>query len=320
MSSAITQDTNSIMINSPETIIAVFVLDNPDLDGDGILNTDETTLGTDPNNPDTDGDGENDGIEIGSNTASPTDTDGDGIIDALESSNLDSDGDGVNNELDPANNDPCIPNPNAGSCDMDGDGLTTSQETSSGTNPDNPDTDGDGINDGSEVANGTDPLDPCDPSNTLALCNIDTDGDGLTDAQEGTLGTNPNNPDSDGDGLNDGSEVNNNTNPLDHCDPLANTPECSLGIHIPNAFTPNGTGNEGNNVYQIVAGKNVIRIDFKIFDRWGNLIFQSNDKNFKWDGSYKSKPCNSGIYAYVAVVTYTDAKAETLSGNITLLR
>ena len=320
MTSAITQDTNSIMINSPENIVAVFVLNNPDSDGDGILNSDEVTLGTNPNNPDTDGDGENDGIEIGSNPAAPIDTDGDGIIDALESSILDSDGDGVNNELDPANTDPCIPNPNAGNCDMDGDGLTTSQETASGTNPDNPDTDGDGINDGIEVANGSDPLDPCDPNNTLASCNIDTDGDGLTDAQEGTLGTNPNNPDSDGDGLNDGSEVNNNTNPLDHCDPIANTPECSLGIHIPNAFTPNGTGNEGNNVYQIIAGINVARIDFKIFDRWGNLIFQSNDKNFKWDGSYKSKPCNSGIYAYVAVVTFTDAKAETLSGNITLIR
>jgi gliding motility-associated-like protein len=320
MNLPIASDTNSLTINSPENIVAVFVLDNPDLDGDGCLNTDEIIAGTLPNNPDTDGDGQNDCVEIGPDPNNPLDSDNDGVIDALESSSVDADGDGVNNEQDPANADPCIPNPNAGNCDMDGDGLTTSQENSLGTNPDNADTDGDGINDGTEVSNGTDPLDPCDPANSLPECNIDTDGDGLTDAQESVLGTNPTNPDTDGDGLNDGSEVANTTNPLDFCDPLSNTPACSEGIHIPTAFTPNGTGNESNEVYQIIAGKNIDQIDFKIFDRWGNLIFQSDKKDFKWDGTYKSKPCNSGVYAYVVQVYYTGGSTETLSGNITLLR
>ena len=137
LSQAISQDSNSITIAGSETIVAVFVPDVPDLDNDGCLNVDELAVGTDPNNPDTDGDGENDCVEIG-NPASPTDTDGDGIIDALESSNNDADGDGVMDELDPANSDPCIPNPNAGPCDQDGDGLTNSQENAEGTNPTNP--------------------------------------------------------------------------------------------------------------------------------------------------------------------------------------
>ena len=75
-----------------------------------------------------------------------------------------------------------------------------------------------------------------------------------------------------------------------------------------------------NDVYQIIVGKNIELIDFKIFDRWGNLIFSSDKKDFKWDGSYKSKPCNSGVYAYIVEVTYSDGLSETLSGNITLLR
>jgi gliding motility-associated-like protein len=320
MNLPVSSDTNSLTINSPENIVAVFVLDNPDLDGDGCLNVDEIAAGTNPNLADTDSDGQNDCAEIGPDPTNPLDADGDGTIDALESSNVDADGDGVNNEQDPANTDPCIPNPNAGNCDMDGDGLTNSEENIAGTNTDNPDTDGDGINDGDEVNGTTDPLDPCDPANSLPECNIDADGDGLTDAQESVLGTDPTNADTDGDGLNDGSEVTNNSNPLDFCDPNSNTPDCANGIHIPTAFTPNASGNPENDVYQIIVGKNIEKIDFKIFDRWGNLLFRSDKKDFKWDGSYKSKPCNSGVYAYIVEVTYSDGLSETLSGNITLLR
>src|SRR6185503_5774426 len=113
-------------------------------------------LGTDPNDADTDNDGASDGAEVGSNPASPVDTDGDGIINALESSVTDSDGDAVANQLDPANNNPCVPNSNHAAClayDSDGDGLTNAQEDTLGTSRNNADTDGDGANDGAEVGN-----------------------------------------------------------------------------------------------------------------------------------------------------------------------
>jgi gliding motility-associated-like protein len=310
---------NAITINAPETIVAVFVPDNPDIDGDGCLNVDENLLGTSPINPDTDGDGENDCAEIG-NVGAPTDTDGDGIIDALESSIIDTDGDGVMDELDPNNTDPCIPNPNAGPCDQDGDGLTNTQEGSAGTNPTIPDTDGDGQNDGQEVVNGSDPLNPCDPDDTLPGCQIDTDFDGLTDAQEGVLGTNPTNPDTDGDGINDGAEVANGSNPLDPCDPDGSSPECAIGIYFPTAFSPNGVGNNLNEVYQVIAGKDIQELNFKVFDRWGNLIYESGNKLFKWDGTYKGKPCNSGVYAYICDVTYDTGATKKFTGNITLIR
>jgi gliding motility-associated-like protein len=320
MGLAITQDTNFINITGIENIVAVFIADNPDLDGDGCLNVDELAAGTLPNNPDTDGDGQNDCVEIGADPLNPTDTDGDGVIDALESSLTDSDGDGVNNEADPANTDPCIPNNTAPNCDFDGDGLTYSEEIVNGTNYDNPDTDGDGISDGTEVANGSDPINPCDPDDSSADCQIDTDNDGLTDAQEAVLCSSPTVADTDGDGIIDGVELTNGSNPCDPCSPDNSSADCALGIHIPTAFTPNGSGKPENDVYQIIAGKNIARINFKIFDRWGNLIFQSDKKDFKWDGNYKSKPCNSGVYAYIVEVTYVDGKDETLSGNITLLR
>ena len=67
-----------------------------DDDNDGVSDTDEATNGTDPLDADTDGDGTNDGDE------GTTDSDGDGVIDALESSTADADSDGVVDQLDEA--------------------------------------------------------------------------------------------------------------------------------------------------------------------------------------------------------------------------
>jgi gliding motility-associated-like protein len=316
----ITSDTNTLNITGAENIVAFFLLDNPDFDGDGLLNTDEALAGTDPQNPDTDGDGENDNLEVGADPLNPTDTDGDGTIDALESSITDTDNDGVSDELDPANTNPCIPNPNAGPCDQDGDGLTNTQETAAGTNTTNPDTDGDGINDGAEITAGTDPLNPCDPDDSSIDCQVDSDGDGLTDAQEAVLGTNPNNADTDGDGLEDGIEVGNATNPLDECDPNNVGANCINGIYLPTGFSPNGSGDSDNENLSIIVGKDVLSFTLSIYDRWGNRMVNTSDRNFSWNGTFKGEACNSGVYAYILEVKYVAGNTETKSGNITLIR
>jgi len=321
LTAPISQASNSLNISGAENIVAFFVpinidtdtdgdfltdasevangsdpLDpcdpNPttlicDQDGDGLTNEQETTAGTDPTNPDTDGDGINDGTEI-TNTSNPLD--------------------------------PCSPSTNNIACDTDSDGLTNSDEATLGTNPTNPDSDGDGINDGTEVANGTNPLDPCDPNSNSPACSLDSDGDGLTNNEEASLGTDPNNPDTDGDGINDGLEVENGTNPLDPCDPIDDSLDCIEGLYIPNAFSPNQNGSGANEVFQIIVGTDVKSINFRIFDRWGNQLFDSKDKKFKWDGTFKGKMCNSGIYAYSVEVIYLNNKQETISGNITLIR
>jgi large repetitive protein len=223
-----------------------------DSDGDGLTDPQETTLGTNPNDADSDGDGVGDGAEVGPNVGTPLDTDGDTVINALESSATDTDGDGISNQLDAANNNPCVPNANSAAClatDGDGDGLTNAQEDTLGTSRGNPDTDGDGTNDGAEVGGNVNaPLDtdgdgipnvlessitdsdgdgivnqndavnndPCVPNTNSAPCRaLDNDADGLTNGQEDTLGTTRNNADSDGDGTNDNVEVGNVSAPVD---------------------------------------------------------------------------------------------------------
>jgi hypothetical protein len=123
-------------------------VDPNDLDNDGLLNDDEATYGTDPNDADSDNDGLNDGDEVNTHGTDPleADTDGGGVEDG--------------DEIDAGTN----PNDaNDDEADSDGDGLTDDDEEDVyGTDPDDEDTDGDGVNDGDEVATGTDPLDPTD--------------------------------------------------------------------------------------------------------------------------------------------------------------
>jgi hypothetical protein len=152
-----------------------------DSDGDGLTDSEEDRLGTDPFNPDTDRDELMDGQEVNEIRTDPLnpDSDADGLTDGDEV---------LRRRTDPLNP------------DTDADGLKDGDEVNRGTDPLNPDTDADGLSDGNEVSLGTDPLRP------------DTDGDGLLDGQETPPCPNPLDPDSDRDGIIDGRD-------LDPCNP-----------------------------------------------------------------------------------------------------
>ena len=137
--------------------------DGEDTDDDGLLDSVEEELGTDPLNPDTDGDGLPDGVEVfetGTDPLNP-DTNGDGILDGREAPSS------TTTPVSPTSipsEDIVVPLVTE---DADQDGLTFETELALGTDPDNADTDGDGINDGQEVADGTDPLDASDPGKSF---------------------------------------------------------------------------------------------------------------------------------------------------------
>jgi gliding motility-associated-like protein len=94
----------------------------------------------------------------------------------------------------------------------------------------------------------------------------------------------------------------------------------SDGVTIPTAFSPDGVGNGLNNQFSIIIDETVSTVEFNIFDRWGSMIFSTDTPYFSWDGTYNGKNCISGIYAYQAIVIYSDGKKKIKTGNISLIR
>ncbi|MEA3557638.1 MAG: transglutaminase domain-containing protein, partial [Candidatus Thermoplasmatota archaeon] len=214
-----------------------------DEDRDGLNNSFELLLGTDPRKPDHDHDGLLDGMEFNILHTDPLlfDTDGDRLSDGDEFNKYgtdplknDTDGGGLHDgdevlRMDPF--DPLDPRDDFRISDVDGDGLFNELELRIGTDQLDNRTDDDELTDGEEVLSYfTDPLDPDSDNDTLEDHEEvfgttgwftdpnakDTDLDGLSDAYEIELGTSPRLRDTDRDGLWDGDELNIHfTDPLD---------------------------------------------------------------------------------------------------------
>ncbi|MGC6434171.1 MAG: T9SS type B sorting domain-containing protein [Crocinitomicaceae bacterium] len=87
-------------------------------------------------------------------------------------------------------------------------------------------------------------------------------------------------------------------------------------IFIPNAFSPNG---DGNNDLVYVRGQMIDELLFRVYDRWGNLIFETTERSIGWDGTYKGKKCAPDVYDYYLKVKCIDQIETEIKGNITLL-
>ena len=88
-------------------------------------------------------------------------------------------------------------------------------------------------------------------------------------------------------------------------------------LGLPTAFSPNG---DGVNDVLYVRGAAIKTLDLKIFNRWGQLIFETNSKEIGWDGTFNGKPQPIEAYAFVLNAGFIDGTAKTMKGNITLLR
>lgn len=88
---------------------------------------------------------------------------------------------------------------------------------------------------------------------------------------------------------------------------------------IPNAFTPGNSDNLNDVFKPIVMG--VEEYTFMIFDRWGELIYKTNDTESGWNGSYKNKPCKMDVYVWKCEFKNIVSKQfESHVGHVTLVR
>ncbi|NTW34137.1 MAG: T9SS type B sorting domain-containing protein, partial [Bacteroidetes bacterium] len=90
-------------------------------------------------------------------------------------------------------------------------------------------------------------------------------------------------------------------------------------VKVPEAFSPNGDG-QNDEFYLFYAG-NFVSIEFRIFNRWGEMVFETTDIKQGWDGIFKGKPQETGGYSYY--VRAKTASSETpvfIKGTLTLIR
>lgn len=90
-----------------------------------------------------------------------------------------------------------------------------------------------------------------------------------------------------------------------------------LLVYPPNAFTPN---HDDVNDEFIVLGKYVTDFSIQIFDRWGDLLFESNDMTKGWDGKYNGQYCDPGLYYFRLVAKGTKSQMKSVTGVVHLLR
>ncbi len=96
-------------------------------------------------------------------------------------------------------------------------------------------------------------------------------------------------------------------------------PEIDKRVFIPNAFSPNGDGK--NDAFHIRIGPDVIGLDIRIYDRWGQQVFRTNEMRAGWNGSYNGKgEAGIGSYQYLIKLKYRDNTTDVHRGDVMLIR
>jgi len=88
-------------------------------------------------------------------------------------------------------------------------------------------------------------------------------------------------------------------------------------LDVPNAFTP---GRFGENSVIKVKGFGIMAMNWKIYNRYGQVVFQSNTPSVGWDGTFNGIAQPMDVYAYTLEATFEDGKKTTRKGDITLIR
>ncbi len=90
-------------------------------------------------------------------------------------------------------------------------------------------------------------------------------------------------------------------------------------IKIPNIFSPNHDGI--NDVFRVQYDKDKVRLNLlRVYNRYGELIFESTDADVGWDGLTANSEVNTGVYVYYLDVDCFDGESKIIKGNVTLLR
>ncbi len=94
--------------------------------------------------------------------------------------------------------------------------------------------------------------------------------------------------------------------------------QCLSGVYIPTAFTPNNDGK--NDILKVIVHGNALTFSLKVYDRAGQLIFQTSDPEKGWDGKYKGLPVPVAIYVWQCSYQLEGSKPMLQKGTLGVIR
>jgi len=99
---------------------------------------------------------------------------------------------------------------------------------------------------------------------------------------------------------------------------VAITNQCITNLFVPDAFTPNG--DNLNDQFKPVSRYPLENYNMKIYNRWGERLFQSNNINIGWDGRFKNQLCPEDVYLFIILYKFPYETEQIKSGTVTLFR
>jgi gliding motility-associated-like protein len=97
------------------------------------------------------------------------------------------------------------------------------------------------------------------------------------------------------------------------------TEDCET-FFIPNAFAPEQGGDELNDCFHAFGEECFLSMRLRVFDRWGELVFEADDFGECWDGNYQGKKLNTGVFVYYFDAVLVNGDPFYRKGNVTLIR
>lgn len=88
-------------------------------------------------------------------------------------------------------------------------------------------------------------------------------------------------------------------------------------IGVPSAFSPNG---DGVNDVLYVQGSGINNMVFRIYNRYGQKVFESFDQSYGWDGTFQGKLEDPGVFVYYVTYTSSSGEEEMIEGDVTLIK
>jgi gliding motility-associated-like protein len=93
---------------------------------------------------------------------------------------------------------------------------------------------------------------------------------------------------------------------------------CKSDLYVPSAFSPNGNGI--NDYFKPLVKGFILKYQFSIYNRWGQLVFSTNKINDGWNGNFTDKPQPTGVFVWTCSYQFLNERPKQVKGTVLLIR